>query len=103
MAPAPLGPLITQPVLLSTRRMCSRWIFSRESVESDSIIGPGSILLSHASEHGRSILVLTALAAECCGGERGFGSTPFSDRITERSTRFCSSRTLPGQSYAENA
>ena len=29
--------------------------------------------------------------------ERGFGSTPLSERITARSMRFCSSRTLPGQ------
>ena len=32
MAPAPLGPLITQPVLSSTRRTCWRCISSSESV-----------------------------------------------------------------------
>src|SRR3974390_3333941 len=33
----------------------------------------------------------------------GFESTPSSDKITARSTRFCSSRTLPGQEYDEKA
>ena len=33
----------------------------------------------------------------------GFGSTPSCDRITARSTRFCSSRMLPGQEYDEKA
>ena len=38
-----------------------------------------------------------------CDGGRGLGSTPSSDRITDRSIRFWSSRTLPGQGYAMNA
>src|SRR5208337_1421442 len=37
------------------------------------------------------------------GAGSGFGSTPSLDRITARSTRFCSSRTLPGQEYDEKA
>jgi hypothetical protein len=38
-----------------------------------------------------------------CDGGRGLGSTPSSDRMTARSIRFWSSRTLPGQGYAMNA
>jgi hypothetical protein len=40
MAPAPLGPLITQPVRSSTRRICWRCTSSSESVDSGSGIAP---------------------------------------------------------------
>ena len=54
MAPAPLGPLITQPVLSSTRRTCWRCMSSSESVDSGSGIAPGSILLPDSSIGWRS-------------------------------------------------
>jgi hypothetical protein len=54
--------------------------------------------------------VIAQLLREAIGGmvfacdvEKGLGSTPLSDRMTARSVRFWSFRTLPGQWYAMNA
>ena len=103
MAPAPLGPLITQPVLSSTRRTCWRCISSSESVDDGSGAAPGSPLLLDFPIGKRSPPSLKTEPLEASDVESGFGSTPSSDRITARSTRFWSSRTLPGQWYVENA
>jgi hypothetical protein len=97
IAPAPLGPLITQLVLSSTRRICWRCISSSESVDCGSGITLGSILPPDSSIVEASARNLRTEPLEACDGDRGFGSTPLSNRITARSTRFWSSRTLPGQ------
>lgn len=41
--------------------------------------------------------------AEVSASGNGLGSTPSLERITARSTRFCSSRMLPGHSYDVSA
>ena len=84
---APFGPPITQPVV------CRAWSTSMRS-ESRSVIGAaGSVVVPGEGEE-----------AICTTDEdSGLRNTPSCDRITARSTRFCSSRMLPGQEYDENA
>ena len=48
-APAPLGPLINQPVLSSTWRICCRVTSSSESVEGGSGVAPASMVLPDSS------------------------------------------------------
>ena len=101
--PAPLGPLITHPVLSRTRRICRRCTLSSDSADSGLSMALDSGLLSDSVIDWRFASSLTKEPLETSDVERGFGNTPLSDRITARSTRFWSSRILPGQSYEENA
>ena len=78
-AAAPPDPPITQPVSCNARRIKARW-------ESPNVLGGGTGAFESFSDTAN-----------------GFASTPLSERITARSTRFWSSRTFPGQEYDVNA
>ncbi len=80
---APFGPPIFQPLA------CRAWSMSARS-ESRNVIGTESWSRGGFSVAGESVMGATAVGS-------GFGSTPSRARITARSTRFCSSRMLPGQ------
>ena len=87
---APFGPPILQPVASSV------WSMSARS-ESRSVFGAaGSVSLDIVVGGGEGAVGATGLGS-------GFGSTPSWARMTARSTRFCSSRMLPGQEYDEKA
>jgi hypothetical protein len=85
-AAAPRGPPTTHPVRRKACKIRSRW-------ESQNVAGAGV---------GAASAGVGASGFES-GLRSGFGSTPLSARITARSIRFCSSRTLPGQEYEVNA
>lgn len=85
-AAAPRGPPTTHPVPRKACKIRSRW-------ESQKVPGAG------VGATGTRIGA-TGFAS---GLRKGFGSTPLSARITARSIRFWSSRTLPGQEYEANA
>src|ERR1700683_587716 len=78
-AAAPFGPPITQPTDSKVRRIRAR------------------------SESFRVVATDGAAVLKTPAADKGLGSTPFLERITARSIRFCSSRILPGQWYDINA
>src|SRR6202008_1052529 len=84
-AAAPPDPPITQP---ASRNACK----IRARVESSNVRREGVIARGFLSDTGRGFL--TAFLSDVGSG---FGSTPFFDRMTARSIKFWSSRTLPGQ------
>jgi hypothetical protein len=92
-AAAPRGPPTTQPVARKACRIRSRW-------ESQNVPGVGvGATRAGVSATGAGV----SATGRASGLRKGFGSTPLSARITARSIRFCSSRTLPGQEYEVNA
>src|SRR4029434_4946904 len=77
-AAAPVGPPIIHFVSLSVRRICSR-------STSLSLVGISAEAFANDETFCRA------------NSSRGGWSTESSERITDRSTKFSSSRTLPGQ------
>src|SRR5229473_4351280 len=75
VAAAPFGPPITQPTASSVRRIRAR-------SESLKVVAPEERMTPGVPNVGK-----------------GFGSTPWFERITARSIRFCSSRIFPGHAY----
>jgi hypothetical protein len=86
---APFGPAILQPLASSACTISARSESRRFISEASG--GPDILLIEGEG----------ALGTADVGN--GFGSTPSRARITARSTRFCSSRMLPGQEYDEKA
>ena len=89
-AAAPFCPAILQPLFCSARSISAR-------SESRRVIGSGGSELANIGPgEGEGAMDTTDVGS-------GFGSTPSCARMTARSTRFCSSRILPGQWYDEKA
>src|SRR5216683_239097 len=84
-AAAPPDPPITQP---ASRNACK----IRARVESLNVPGEEVTVSGFLSDTGRGFV--TAFLSDVGSG---FGSTPLFDRMTARSIKFWSSRTLPGQ------